>query len=84
MKTTLTITSKGQTTIPVAMRRKLGLPESGGVLYVDLDEQKGEAIITKPVTVEELSRRISRNIKPGTQPVTDVSAYYQEHRKAHS
>ena len=80
MKATLTITSKGQTTLPVAMRRKLGLADRGGILYVDLDEQKGEATITKPLSVEELSEHISQNIKPGTKPLLDVDAYYQKHR----
>lgn len=81
MKTTLTITSKGQTTIPIAIRKKLGLAKSGGVLNIDLDEQRGEAIITKPLSIEELSERISKNIKPGTKPVLDVDRYYQEHRE---
>jgi len=81
MKTTITITSKGQTTLPVALRRKLGLAESGGILYIDLDEQKGQAVITKPMSIEELSQRVSRHIKPGTKPVRNVDAYYQKHRK---
>ena len=84
MKTTLTITSKGQTTLPVAMRRQLGLDGSGGTLYVDVDEKKGQAVITKPISIEELSKRLSQNIKPGTKPVLDVDTYYQENRKPSS
>jgi bifunctional DNA-binding transcriptional regulator/antitoxin component of YhaV-PrlF toxin-antitoxin module len=82
MKTTLTITSKGQTTLPVALRIKLGIPKSGGVLYVDLDEQKGEAVITKPMSIETLSEQTSQHIMPNTKPVLDVDTFYQEHRKA--
>ena len=84
MKTTLTITSKGQTTLPVALRIKLGIPKCGGVLYVDLDEQKGEAVITRPMSIEALSERTSQYIKPGTKPVLDVDTFYQEQRKVES
>ncbi len=80
MKTTLTITSKGQTTLPVALRRKLGLAKTGGLLHVDFDENKGEAVISKSMNVEELGERISSYIKPGTRPVLDVDDYYQKHR----
>lgn len=81
MKNTITITSKGQTTIPAPMRRKLGLDKSGGVLQVSFNERKGELIISKPVSVTELSTQISRHIKPGTKPVTNVGEYYQANRK---
>lgn len=81
MKTTLTITSKGQTTLPIAIRRELGLANSGGVLNIDLDEHKGQAIITKPQSIEELSESISKNIKPDTEPILDVDKYYQKYRE---
>ena len=81
MRTTLTVTSKGQTTLPVVMRRKLGVPASGGVLHVDLDEQSGAITITRPISLEELSARVSKNIKPGTTPLTDVNSYYQANRR---
>jgi len=81
MKTTITITSKGQTTLPVAMRRKLGLAKTGGTLLINFNERKSEAIISKPLGIEELSERISGYIKPGTKPVLDVDSYYQKYRK---
>jgi bifunctional DNA-binding transcriptional regulator/antitoxin component of YhaV-PrlF toxin-antitoxin module len=81
MKTTITITSKGQTTLPVAMRRKLGLAKTGGTLHLDFNERRGEAIITKPMNIEELSKRVTSYIKPGTKPVLNVDDYYQKHRK---
>ena len=64
MRNTITITSKGQTTLPAPMRRKLGLDKNGGVLQVSFNERKGELIISKPVSVTELSAQISRHIKP--------------------
>jgi bifunctional DNA-binding transcriptional regulator/antitoxin component of YhaV-PrlF toxin-antitoxin module len=82
MKATLTITSKGQTTIPVALRRKLGLAKDGGVLQVDFNERKGEMVITKSTSLDTLSRKLSQYIKPGTEPVIDADVYYQAHREA--
>jgi bifunctional DNA-binding transcriptional regulator/antitoxin component of YhaV-PrlF toxin-antitoxin module len=77
----ITITSQGQATIPVAMRRKLGLAKSGGVLLADFDEQKNTLVLSKPIDVVELSERISRHIKPGTVPILDVNKYYQDQRE---
>ena len=80
MESIITITSKGQTTLPVAMRRKLGLKQAGGKLQARFDEHRGELIISKPMSIAELSERVSRNIKPGAAPVADVDEYYQTHR----
>lgn len=80
MINTLTITSKGQTTLPVAIRKKLGVPKAGGMLHVTFDEQRGEAVITKPMSIDELSEKLSSYVKPGTKPLTDVDVYYQTHR----
>ena len=81
MKNTITVTSKGQATLPVHIRRKLGLAASGGVLRIRFNEHRGELTISKPVSAEALSERISRHIKPGTKPLEDVNAYYQANRK---
>jgi AbrB family looped-hinge helix DNA binding protein len=82
MNQTITITSKGQTTLPAAIRHKLGIPKSGGVLQLEFNERRGELIIKKPVSIAELSEQVSRHIKPGTKPVVRVDEYYQQHRKA--
>jgi bifunctional DNA-binding transcriptional regulator/antitoxin component of YhaV-PrlF toxin-antitoxin module len=81
MRDFLTITNKGQTTLPVAIRKKLGIPSTGGVLHVAFNEQRREVIITKPITIDELSEKISRYIKPDIKPLTDADTYYQTHRK---
>ena len=81
MRNTITITNKGQTTLPVAMRRKLGLDSSGGILQISFNEASHEVVISKPLTIDELSKRVSRHIKPGTEPVHDVDEYYQRYRK---
>ena len=79
---TITITSKGQTTLPVAMRRRLGLADAGGVLHAHLDEETGQLTLTKPPSINELSERISRHIKPGTRPLLDADEFYQSEREA--
>jgi bifunctional DNA-binding transcriptional regulator/antitoxin component of YhaV-PrlF toxin-antitoxin module len=77
MDATLTVTSKGQTTLPVAIRRLLGLADTGGVLRAHLNEDTGELTLTKPPSLADLSERISRHIKPGTRPLLDVAGFYQ-------
>jgi AbrB family looped-hinge helix DNA binding protein len=81
MNDTITITSKGQTTIPANIRRKLGLDKTGGILRVSFNERNKELVISQPVSIAELSERVSRYIKPGTKPVTSVDEYYQLNRK---
>jgi bifunctional DNA-binding transcriptional regulator/antitoxin component of YhaV-PrlF toxin-antitoxin module len=81
MNNTITITSKGQTTLPVAIRRQLGLDRSGGILRINFDERKSELVISKPTSITELSKRASAHIKPGTKPVHTVDEYYQTNRK---
>ncbi len=81
MKTMLTITSKGQTTIPAPIRHKLGLHKAGGMLQMSFNEDRDELIISKPLNVDELSDKLSAYIKPGTTPLTDVDAFYQANRK---
>lgn len=56
MNNTITVTSKGRMTLPVAARRFLGLGQSGGTLRIRFDETKGELIISKPVSTDELNQ----------------------------
>lgn len=81
MKETITITSKGQTTLPAEVRRKLGLHKDGGILNITFDERKGEVILTKPVSISELSKAVSKNIRRGTQPLENVDEFYQINRR---
>ncbi len=81
MNKSITITSKGQTTIPAAMRRKLGLTHLGGKLQASFNDQTGQLIITRQMGIEDLSGRISGYIKPGINTVIDVDAYYQANRR---
>ena len=80
MNTHITVTSKGQTTIPAIVRNKLGLPSIGGVLQMRYNEKTGELIISKPVTLDEITAKLSQHIPKGIVPVTNVDQYYQENR----
>lgn len=77
----LTVTSKGQTTIPASIRHKLGLNKSGGVLQMSFNDDKDELIISKTLSIDELSDKLTAYIKPGTVPLADVDAFYQTNRK---
>lgn len=77
MKTVLTVTRKGQTTLPAAVRRKLGVGKNGGTLHISYNEAANELIISKPLTIDELAARVSSYIKPGTPPLMDASGFYQ-------
>ena len=81
MRTTLTITSKGQTTLPIAMRKKLGLPATGGVLRAEFNEQKGQITLSRPLSIDDLSQRLSKYVKPTIEPVDNVDDYYQKYRE---
>lgn len=80
MKTTLKVTSKGQTTIPAPVRRKLGLDNKGGMLVMNFNEHKGELVISKATSIDELSKKLSSYIKPGIKPLVDADAFYQANR----
>ncbi len=49
-----TVTAKGRITIPVAIRRQLGM-KSGTLIYVEVDQDANE-IILKPITREYIHR----------------------------
>ncbi|HEU0190395.1 MAG TPA: AbrB/MazE/SpoVT family DNA-binding domain-containing protein [Mycobacterium sp.] len=77
MDACITVTRKGQATLPVAIRRRLGLADSGGVLQAHLNEETGELILTRPPSIDELSEFASSHIKPGTPPLLEVDEFYQ-------
>lgn len=80
MQTTITITSKGQVTLPAKVRKSLGLQKAGDKLILDYDERNHRAIISKPTSIEELSARLTAMIKPGIKPITNVHEYYEKGR----
>lgn len=78
MTSVVTLSSKGQLTLPADVRKRLGL-ERGDRLKVSIDEASGTITIAPVAGIEELSARIS-SYALARAPITDVDAYYQEHR----
>ncbi|TFD70511.1 AbrB/MazE/SpoVT family DNA-binding domain-containing protein [Cryobacterium fucosi] len=78
MKAIVTLSSKGQFTLPAALRAALGLKQ-GDRLQVSVDESGRSLTVSRALDLDELSARISGYAKRRT-PVTDVDAYYQKHR----
>ena len=77
--TQITITSKGQITLPAEARRSLRL-EKGDQLTISLDLATGSLILQKPQSIDELSLKISGYAKKN-EPITNVDDYYQQHRE---
>jgi len=75
----ITLTSKGQLTLPVEVRRALGLRTSDK-LELNYNPENRKVTISKPMTVDELSAMTSRLPRKKITPITDVNAYYQTHR----
>ena len=66
MKRTLSVSRRGQITLPAEVRRSLRIPE-GGVVTLEL--RKGEAVI-RPATVTEIE----------VYPDEDIAAWDEEDR----
>ncbi len=75
MKTSITITSKGQVTLPAYVRRQMGVAD-GGVLQIDFNEHQQRLVVTKPVSFEDIQAEAARYVKPGTKPLKDASGFY--------
>lgn len=74
-----TLTSKGQVTIPVEVRRALGL-KTADRLIVRYDEESGSLTMFKVLSPRELAARTSKLPRSDVPPVMDADAYYQAHR----
>lgn len=81
MNKIITVTSKGQTTLPIELRKKLGLPNSGGKLNLYYDDTKNELIISKTTPLEEISEKFSKHLGPDLKPLQNVDEYYQKNRR---
>jgi AbrB family looped-hinge helix DNA binding protein len=77
--TTITLTSKGQITLPIEARRLLGLKESDKLAVV-VDPKSRSITLSKPLTVDELAKMSHALPRKQISPVIDVDAYYQTHR----
>lgn len=74
---TITMTSKGQFTLPASVRRAMALRNQGDKLMLDFNPVKGEAILTKPTSFADIQARAKAYIRPGTVPLGDVDTFYE-------
>lgn len=76
----LTVTSKGTVTLPVKMRRLLGLGAKGAKLRIRFYVDTSQAIISKPVDFESVQQLSQKHIRKRRPPLTDVSGFYAKRR----
>ena len=79
---TISLTSKGQLTLPIEVRRALNLKESDK-LELSYNPETRKITIAKPMSLEELSTMASSFIKKDQSPLEDTDKYYQAHRGDH-
>jgi bifunctional DNA-binding transcriptional regulator/antitoxin component of YhaV-PrlF toxin-antitoxin module len=72
----ITMTSKGQFTLPANVRRALGLHKPGEKLTLDLNAASQQIVLSKPISFADIQARSQKYIKPGTTPLTDADAFY--------
>lgn len=80
MKKAITMSSKGQITLPAEVRKFLDFKQ-GDELSYDINAKAKSVEIRKVLSIDELSAKLSKYIKPGTKPLLNVDEYYQKHRK---
>lgn len=76
MTVTITMTSKGQFTLPASVRKAMALHKRGDKLVLEFSPTKQQAILSKPVSFDEIQAKAKKYIKPGTAPLRDVDAFY--------
>jgi AbrB family looped-hinge helix DNA binding protein len=79
MKAMVTLSSKGQFTLPAVMRARLGLKQ-GDRLEASFDEESGAVRLQAVPNLETLSARVS-SYTAARSPVVDVDKYYQSNRE---
>ena len=81
MNKTITMTTKGTFTMPVHIRKSMGVNTKGDTLVYTYDEAKKRITIEKPnVDLDALQKKMARFIKPGTLPLRNVDEFYQKNR----
>ncbi|MFZ1361281.1 MAG: AbrB/MazE/SpoVT family DNA-binding domain-containing protein [Candidatus Saccharimonadales bacterium] len=73
---TVTLTSKGQITIPAEVQRLLGLKQ-GDKLDVTVNPVTRNISLQRPMTVDEVTALGSSFVKSGTAPVENTRELYE-------
>jgi bifunctional DNA-binding transcriptional regulator/antitoxin component of YhaV-PrlF toxin-antitoxin module len=76
MSITITMTSKGQFTLPANVRRAMALQKRGDKLTLEFSPASQQVVLSKPVSFEDIQAKASIYIKPGMEPLRDADALY--------
>ena len=73
------MTTKGTFTLPVEVRRDMGLGEDGEVLVLVYDHTTKQAVLSKPQSLENVRSRLKKYAER-KEPLKDVSGFYRTDR----
>ena len=81
MSHNVTVTSKGQLTLPAKVRRALGIDENHHTLSLRFDEQTQTVILEKPVSFAEMHAYVQKHAR-NKQPVDleNIHEWYMSER----
>ena len=77
MTVAITMTSKGQFTLPASVRKAMVLRNNGDKLILDFDPAKNQVILSKTPSFDDIQTRARSYVKRGTQPLVDAHALYE-------
>jgi bifunctional DNA-binding transcriptional regulator/antitoxin component of YhaV-PrlF toxin-antitoxin module len=77
MTVTITMTSKGQFTLPAEVRKAMALRKQGDKLVLDFSPSKQQATLSKPVSLDAIQTKAKSYVRPGTEPLVDAGALYE-------
>lgn len=73
---TITMTSKGQITLPARVRKAMALNQRGEKLILDFEPSSQQVVLSKPMSFAEIQAKAQSYVNPGTPPLMDVDAFY--------
>lgn len=76
MSLTITMTSKGQITLPAQVRRAMALHTRGDKLMLDFSPASQQVVLSKPVSFADIQAKARQYMKPGTTPLMEADAFY--------
>ena len=74
---TITMTSKGQFTMPIDVREALGVSKTSNKLKLIFDAKTNKAAIERPMSFDEISKKAQSYVKPGVKPLLDPRSFYE-------
>jgi bifunctional DNA-binding transcriptional regulator/antitoxin component of YhaV-PrlF toxin-antitoxin module len=80
MKTSITMTSKGTFTLPIAVRKSLGVQSMGDKLLMSFDSKSKRVIITKPRNFKDMQAQNAKLISKKA-PLVSVGDFYNTTRR---